>query len=191
MFFLAEPGAARAKTMSCAGFNFSPQGEWRWSLMGLSGRDPRLLRTARDRDRAARAVPRHRSPGSPTRAFRCHGVMGQRQLHTEPRPSLPPGIRCADRPARTRTSPMAASRARRRELHGLPPHDRHEGASGRPDHRQVRSQPGARKSTGHTRTRRSRLNAMKNGLGLEPKHSPYLKSARLCAKLPRAARACL
>jgi hypothetical protein len=59
--------------------NVSPYGEWRWSPMGLAGRDPIFyaqleseLRYLRDRPADAQTVI--------NTCFRCHGVMGKRQL---------------------------------------------------------------------------------------------------------------
>jgi mono/diheme cytochrome c family protein len=65
--------------------NVSPMGEWRWSPMGLAGRDPifyaqldselAYLKTLKDRvkgEKLAREVV--------NTCFRCHGVMGKRQL---------------------------------------------------------------------------------------------------------------
>jgi hypothetical protein len=61
--------------------DFSPYGEWRWSAMGLAGRDPvfftqldseiAYLNTLGKPDQTARVV---------NLCFSCHGAMGQRQL---------------------------------------------------------------------------------------------------------------
>jgi hypothetical protein len=60
-------------------YNVSPYGEWRASLMGLSGRDPVFF------SQIASELTIHanaRIPGQtiPNICFRCHGAMGQRQL---------------------------------------------------------------------------------------------------------------
>jgi mono/diheme cytochrome c family protein len=65
--------------------NVSPYGEWRWSPMGLAGRDPifysqldselAYLKTFKDKaegEKLAREVV--------NTCFRCHGVMGKRQF---------------------------------------------------------------------------------------------------------------
>jgi Cytochrome P460 len=57
------------------GVNVSPYGEWRWSMMGLSGRDPIFyaqLETESNVHKKHKASIIHS-------CFSCHGVMGQRQ----------------------------------------------------------------------------------------------------------------
>lgn len=62
--------------------NVSPYGEWRWSPMGLAGRDPIFyaqldseLAYLKDRPADQQAVI--------NTCFRCHGVMGKRQLNAD------------------------------------------------------------------------------------------------------------
>jgi hypothetical protein len=59
-------------------YNVSPYGEWRASLMGLSGRDPVFF------SQIASELTIHKNAKLPTTipniCFRCHGAMGQRQL---------------------------------------------------------------------------------------------------------------
>jgi len=59
-------------------YNVSPYGEWRASLMGLSGRDPVFF------SQIASELTLHKNAKLPTTipniCFRCHGAMGQRQL---------------------------------------------------------------------------------------------------------------
>ena len=59
-------------------YNVSPYGEWRASLMGLAGRDPVFF------SQMASELTIHKNAKLPTTipnlCFRCHGVMGQRQL---------------------------------------------------------------------------------------------------------------
>jgi Cytochrome P460 len=62
--------------------NVSPYGEWRWSPMGLAGRDPVFyaqldseLAYLRDRKAEQQTVI--------NTCFRCHGVMGKRQLNID------------------------------------------------------------------------------------------------------------
>jgi hypothetical protein len=72
--------------------NVSPYGEWRWSPMGLAGRDPifysqldseiAYLKTFKDKaegEKLAREVV--------NTCFRCHGVMGKRQFDLDHGPS--------------------------------------------------------------------------------------------------------
>ena len=72
--------------------NISPYGEWRWSPMGLAGRDPifysqldselAYLKTLKDKaegERLAQEVV--------NTCFRCHGVMGKRQFDLDHGPS--------------------------------------------------------------------------------------------------------
>jgi cytochrome c553 len=62
-------------------YNLSPYGEWRASMMGLSGRDPVFYAQLA----SERTV--HNQKNLPVEiqnlCFRCHGVMGQRQLHID------------------------------------------------------------------------------------------------------------
>ncbi len=76
MIFQA-PGASPA--------NLSPYGEWRYSMMGLAGRDPVFLAQL-----DTESTLHRRLTGKPKGAafvqdlcFRCHGVMGQRQFHID------------------------------------------------------------------------------------------------------------
>ena len=59
-------------------YNVSPYGEWRASLMGLSGRDPVFF------SQIASELTIHKNAKLPTTipniCFRCHGAMGQRQI---------------------------------------------------------------------------------------------------------------
>jgi mono/diheme cytochrome c family protein/nitrate/TMAO reductase-like tetraheme cytochrome c subunit len=59
-------------------YNVSPYGEWRASLMGLAGRDPVFYA------QISSELTVHKNAKLPTTipniCFRCHGVMGQRQL---------------------------------------------------------------------------------------------------------------
>jgi cytochrome c553 len=72
--------------------NVSPYGEWRWSPMGLAGRDPifyaqldselAYLKTLKDKaegEKLAREVV--------NTCFRCHGVMGKRQFELDHGPA--------------------------------------------------------------------------------------------------------
>lgn len=59
--------------------NLSPYGEWRWSMMGLAGRDPIFYAQLESE------ITLHPSRAAEVQnlCFRCHGVMGQRQFHID------------------------------------------------------------------------------------------------------------
>ncbi len=61
--------------------NVSPFGEWRWSMMGLAGRDP-IFYAQLESEKSI-----HNQNGLPDTiqdlCFSCHGVMGQRQFHID------------------------------------------------------------------------------------------------------------
>lgn len=57
------------------GINVSPFGEWRWSMMGLAGRDPIFFAQL---ESELALQPTHGDQLQQT-CFRCHGVMGERQ----------------------------------------------------------------------------------------------------------------
>jgi hypothetical protein len=63
-------------------YNLSPYGEWRNSLMGLAGRDPVFFAQL-----ASERTLHDQNPELPVTiqntCFRCHGAMGQRQLHLD------------------------------------------------------------------------------------------------------------
>lgn len=59
--------------------NLAPFGEWSWSLMGLSGRDP-VFYAQLESEQILQ--PQH-APQIVDLCFSCHGVMGQRQFHLD------------------------------------------------------------------------------------------------------------
>lgn len=62
------------------GYNVSPYGEWRWSPMGLAGRDP-IFYSQLDSELAfAKTQPADPSSTIVNTCMSCHGVMGKRQL---------------------------------------------------------------------------------------------------------------
>jgi hypothetical protein len=66
--------------------NVSPNGEWRWSLMGLAGRDPVFhAQLESEMERVQDAPPD--APFTPEKVqntcFKCHGAMGQRQMQID------------------------------------------------------------------------------------------------------------
>jgi hypothetical protein len=84
MFEVTAPPVGRVPQ----GVNYSPFGEWRWSPMGLGGRDPiffaqveseiAFLRTNPDKAAAEAGVT-----GLQNACFRCHGMMAKHQLEAD------------------------------------------------------------------------------------------------------------
>ena len=62
-----------------AGINLSPFGEWNWSMMGLAGRDPIFYAQLESE------ITLHPTQSDTIQnlCLRCHGVMGQRQWHSD------------------------------------------------------------------------------------------------------------
>jgi mono/diheme cytochrome c family protein len=69
------------------GANVSPYGEWRWSPMGLAGRDPVFFSQLESEFAYFRTLPPPRGDELTTTVrntcLRCHGAMGKRQLDTD------------------------------------------------------------------------------------------------------------
>ena len=64
------------------GINLSPHGEWRWSMMGLAGRDP-VFYAQLETEIALHGHTQKQADAITDTCFRCHGVMGQRQIRTD------------------------------------------------------------------------------------------------------------
>jgi mono/diheme cytochrome c family protein len=63
------------------GYNISEYGEWRWSPMGLAGRDPIFFAQLESEFRLLeKAGAGHLSSNLATTCLSCHGAMGQKQL---------------------------------------------------------------------------------------------------------------
>jgi hypothetical protein len=62
--------------------NVSPYGEWRWSPMGLAGRDP-IFYAQLDSELAYLDGRKQDQQTIINTCFRCHGVMGKRQLNID------------------------------------------------------------------------------------------------------------
>ena len=82
--------------------NVSPYGEWRWSPMGLAGRDP-IFYAQLDSEMAY--LSKHRADKEKeivNLCFSCHGAMGQRQLalDTQGKELFTPAIPRLQRPER-------------------------------------------------------------------------------------------
>jgi len=74
------------------GWDVSPHGEWRWTPMGLAGRDPLFhaqveseLRMIRKEFGADTAYAEELSATLVDACLRCHGAMGKKQFHTDQR----------------------------------------------------------------------------------------------------------
>jgi len=65
--------------------NLSQYGEWRYSMMGLSGRDPIFFAQLDTESTLHRHLAGHANGANFVQDFclRCHGVMGQRQFHID------------------------------------------------------------------------------------------------------------
>ncbi|MEO7040182.1 MAG: hypothetical protein ABI186_09160 [Candidatus Elarobacter sp.] len=89
----APPTPAPAPRAPAVGVNVSPYGEWRWSPMGLAGRDPVFYAQLESEQRYVDTIPAHAIEGGAARAPRtrsvlkqqivdtcmqCHGAMGKR-----------------------------------------------------------------------------------------------------------------
>ncbi len=77
------------------GYNISEYGEWRWSPMGLAGRDPIFFAQLESEFALLRAGGAGELAGNlGTTCLSCHGAMGQRQLqidaHANPHAGLDP-----------------------------------------------------------------------------------------------------
>jgi hypothetical protein len=62
------------------GYNISPYGEWRWSPMGLAGRDPVFYSQLESELAFAKTQPSDPGPTIVNTCLSCHGVMGKRQF---------------------------------------------------------------------------------------------------------------
>jgi len=83
VMFLRTPGGATEAT----GANVSPYGEWRWSPMGLAGRDPVFYSQLESEFAYFKTLPPPRNEQLTTDVrnlcLSCHGAMGKRQLDTD------------------------------------------------------------------------------------------------------------
>jgi hypothetical protein len=73
-----EPGTTTA-------LNLSPDGEWRYSMMGLSGRDPIFFAQLETEGTVHNNIKGKTNPPAfiQDTCLSCHGVMGQRQYHLD------------------------------------------------------------------------------------------------------------
>ena len=73
------------KGYKSTGMDISPWGEWRWSMMGLAGRDPVFHAQLESEMTAFKAATGEFRPEViADTCLKCHGVMAQRQFHLDP-----------------------------------------------------------------------------------------------------------
>jgi hypothetical protein len=174
--------------------NVSPYGEWRWSPMGLAGRDPVFYAQLESeiafvksffKDDPAKVAENIKAINNT--CFRCHGVMGKRRLdddHGGPgKGDFDPNVVYA-----------TYDNNKRSYVYGALSRD---GVSCMACHRIVEdkvpfSEFLKTKITGNFTTgdpaelfgpfedKEIVTDPMNNSLGIKPKHSPYIKSSRMC-----------
>jgi mono/diheme cytochrome c family protein len=72
------------KGYQAKGIDLSPWGEWRWSMMGLAGRDPIFFaQLETEMTRFKNATGPLKPAVIADTCLRCHGAMGQRQFHLD------------------------------------------------------------------------------------------------------------
>lgn len=171
------------------GYNVSPYGEWRWSPMGLAGRDP-IFYSQMDSELAfAKTLPTDPTTMIVNTCLSCHGVMGARQLDI-------------DQPADQTFSLSYVTLADRSDPHFKYGSLARDGISCESCHHMVRDTypPGEaplsyfleNSITGHFLVGRADREygqfedhtlatwPMKNGLGITPNHNSYLSTSRMC-----------
>ena len=177
------------------GINVSPYTEWRWSPMGLAGRDPIFFAQLESelaylddvRDAKTRATLKQTVVDT---CFRCHGVMGKRQHDLDvPGGHFSLGVHPAHRQRAGRQVRRAG--ARRHQLRGVPPHRARHAAAGL-EEEPARILPRPTRSPGSSQTgppdqifgpfKDDEIVTvpMNNALGAKPVFNPYIKSARMC-----------
>jgi hypothetical protein len=191
------------------GANVSPYGEWRWSPMGLAGRDPVFYAQLESELAWINSIPDKATATSLTdttinTCFRCHGIMGKRQWdtdhHCEPANPLKPCNPAAPgKPQFKAEFTQISDSSNPHFKYGALARD---GISCLACHRQIPSQqpPGPQQNelqfflknsiTGLFQTGKPDVLSgpfkdvatmpMKNGLGITPEHSEYIKSSRMC-----------
>lgn len=183
--------------------NISPFGEWRWSPMGLAGRDP-IFYAQLDSEIAfvksffkndpAKVAEKIKAVNNT--CFRCHGVMGKRQLD-EDQGGSGKGNFERDLVYATYDTPQPN---KRNYIYGALARD---GVSCMACHRIVEDKPvkgepdklasflkynitgnfttgNADQIFGPFEDDKIVTDPMNNAMGIKPKHDPYIKSSRMC-----------
>jgi hypothetical protein len=190
--------AGKSAEYGAPGWDVSPHGEWRWTPMGLAGRDPVFhaqleseLRLIREENRSDPARARELSAALADTCLRCHGAMGKKQFELD----HPGGT------AKFSLDHVHASGGHPDARYGALARD---GVSCSVCHRmQPRLQPTDDKRPylqffletsitgnfnlgpkgevyGPFKDEELSPYAMEHGTGLKPKHSEFLKSSQLC-----------
>ncbi|MFL6521097.1 MAG: cytochrome P460 family protein [Chthoniobacterales bacterium] len=174
--------------------NVSPYGEWRWSPMGLAGRDP-IFYSQLDSELAYLKTFKDKAEGEKlahdvvNTCFRCHGVMGKRQFELDHGPAAnfdrefvyetrmtDPNFKYG---ALARDGVSCASChhiVEDKTPKGVPPltHFLEHSITGlfevgKPD-----------EMLGPFEDNLIVTDPMNNAIGVKPKHDPYIKSSRMC-----------
>lgn len=191
------------------GINVSPYGEWRWSPMGLAGRDPVFYAQLESELAYIDSLPDKKTAQSlrdttVNTCFRCHGVMGKRQWDIDHRcdptdPVKPCNPAEPGRPQFKETFPQIADSANPHFKYGALARD---GVSCLACHRQQpMKQPAGKQEnplkyflehgiTGLFQTGPADkifgpfddvvTLPMDHALGIKPEQSKYIKSSRMC-----------
>jgi mono/diheme cytochrome c family protein len=176
------------------GINVSPYTEWRWSPMGLAGRDPIFFAQLDSElsyldtipDKATSAVLKEQVQ---TTCFRCHGVMGKRQ-HDIDHPGTPYPLEYI---YRTGSEPGAKYGALSRDgiscasCHHIQRDEVPPGSKESPLEFFLKNRITGLFSTGPANELYGPFKddeivtvPMDNALAMKPKHNPYIQSARMC-----------
>jgi cytochrome c551/c552 len=176
------------------GVNVSPYTEWRWSPMGLAGRDPiffaqlesELAYVDEVRDPATRRDQKHAIVNL---CFRCHGVMGKRQ-HDLDHPGTPFALENVMRTgseAGAKYGALARDGVSCASCHHIAPETPPPGwGKSALEYFLTQASTGlfatgpADRIFGPFKDEEIVTAPMENVIGAKPAHSPYIKSARLC-----------
>jgi len=194
---------------SGVGIDVSPWGEWRWSPMGLAGRDPVFYAQLESELAYIKTIPDQKTSKAlkdttVDTCFRCHGVMGKRQWNIDTKcdptdPVHPCNPANPARPQFLETFPQISETSNPHFKYGALARD---GVSCLSCHRQ---QPTQQPPGSHVNSLKYFLEnsitglfqtgpadkvigpfddvmtlPMKNALGIKPEHSEYIKSSRVC-----------
>jgi hypothetical protein len=191
------------------GINVSPYGEWRWSPMGLAGRDPIFHAQLESELAYIRSIPDKKTSQSLedtaiNTCFRCHGVMGKRQwdIDTKCDPTNPVKPCNPADPKRPQFKPEFLQVDDFKNPHFKYGALARDGVSCLSCHRQqeTRQPPGGKENslkyflehsiTGLFQTGDAKrivgpfkdvaTYPMETALGITPKHDEYIQSSRMC-----------
>ncbi|MEQ9262494.1 MAG: cytochrome P460 family protein [Owenweeksia sp.] len=162
--------------------NVSPYGEWRWSMMGLAGRDPIFFAQLE----SEKAI--HNQGNLPNTienlCFSCHGVMGQRQFHID-NPSPDSLFReeivyHSGKGGYDMSKPYNKYGALARD--GISCMSCHQIIDDGKSLKEIETGKFVVSAPGevHGPFENPPIHAMDNGLGVVPKYSSYIGSSRLC-----------